>query len=314
MASQCSISNQGAAIPSMKCNIFSLKNISMDTSWVNRTLYPFSDHFLEIEGQQMHYVDEGSGPVILFAHGTPEWSFGWRELIADLRKEYRCIAPDMIGFGLSDKPVDGDYRVEAHAKRLEAFIQQLGLKDIYLIANDFGLSISLYSVIHHPQLFQKVSFFNGWMRQLDKDPHYSAPAKVMHGALGRFLYLRLNFPVNVITPAAFGDRKKLTPEVHRHYKRALSRPDERHGAYTFSRELLGAGSFWADLEAQLPKLSTMPFLIFWGMKDAFVPPSELAIWEKALPHAEVIRLEKAGHFAQEEAPEEMIAALRRFFR
>lgn len=285
----------------------------METSWVNRELYPFESRHLDIDGHRMHYIDEGAGTPIVFSHGTPEWSFGWRDLVKGLRGEFRCIAPDLLGFGLSDKPADADYSVHAHARRLEQFIEKLGLKNLHLVANDFGLSIALAYAIRHPEHVQKISFFNGWMRPLHDDPHYARPARWMQTGLGRLLYLRFNFPVTVVMPAAYGDKKKLTPDVHRHYKLALPTPESRRAAYTFSGELLGASSFWADLWSQTGRLADKPVLIFWGMKDAFVPPYELDYWQKALPHARVTRLEQAGHFAQEEEPERMTEALRRFF-
>lgn len=284
----------------------------MDTSWINRDLFPFSSRFVPVDGHQLHYVDEGTGPVILFVHGTPEWSFGWRDLIAGLKDRYRCIAVDHLGFGLSDKPARGDYRVEAHANRLLRFTEALNLKAFHLIANDFGLSIGLSVAIRHPERVQKISLFNGWMWPLSGDPHYAGPAKVMRTWLGRLMYLRFNFPVNVVMPSAFGDRRKLTPEVHRHYKRALPTPASRVAAYAFAPELLDAEAFWQSLWEQRDRLADKPFLLFWGLKDRFVPPYELAKWEQALPNATVVRYPNAGHFVQEEEPEDMVARLRVF--
>ncbi len=285
----------------------------METSWINRELYPFESRFIDIDGQQMHYIDEGEGTPILFSHGTPEWSFGWRDLIKGLRGQYRCIAPDLLGFGLSDKPAGADYSVQAHARRMEQFIEALSLKNFHIVGNDFGLSIALSYAIRHPENVQKISFFNGWMWPLHEDPHYAGPARWMKTALGRLLYLRFNFPVTVVTPMAFGDKKKLTREVHRHYKQALPTPESRRAAYAFSGELLGATGFWASLWQQVGVLAQKPCLIFWGMKDAFVPPYELEKWEKALPGAKVIRFETAGHFVQEEEPERMVRELEAFF-
>jgi pimeloyl-ACP methyl ester carboxylesterase len=284
----------------------------MDTSWIDRELFPFESKFMDIEGHNMHYIDEGSGPVILFSHGTPEWSFGWRDLVRELRGQYRCIAPDLLGFGLSDKPAAADYSVPAHAARLEAFVEKLQLRDFHIVANDFGLGIALAYAIRKPDRVQKISIFNGWMWSLNNDPHYATPAKVMRSWLGRIMYLRFNFPVNFVMPAAFGDKKKLPPAVHQHYKKALPNAGARVAAYAFTRELTAAGPFWDDLWHKLPRISDKPFLIFWGMKDSFVPPYELEKWEKALPQAQVVRFEKAGHFCQEEEPEKMAAALRSF--
>ncbi len=285
----------------------------MDFAWINRDLFPFKSHFAEIDGHRMHYVDEGEGIPILFSHGTPEWSFGWRDLVEGLRGQYRCIALDHLGFGLSDKPADADYSVQAHAARLEKFIEKLQLPDFHIVANDFGLSISLAYAVNHPERVQKISIFNGWMWPLSSDPHYAKAAKVMRTWFGRVMYKYFNFPVNVVMPAAFGDKKKLTKEVHRHYKMALPDPASRTAAYAFTYELLDAELFWADLWQRRERISGKPFLVFWGMKDAFVPPYELEKWEKALTNASIVRLENAGHFAQEEEPERMIAELKLFF-
>lgn len=285
----------------------------MGTSWINTELYPFQSNYLEIEGRKIHYIDEGAGTPILFSHGTPEWSFGWRDVVLGLRGRFRCIAPDLLGFGLSDKPAGADYSVEAHARRMGLFIEKLGLRDFHLVGNDFGLSISFDYALRHPENVQKLSLFNGWMWPLNNDPHYARPARWMRGWLGRLLYLRFNFPVNLVMPAAFGDKKKLTPEAHRHYKMALPNAAARRAAYAFSGQLLDATDFWANQWRQAGKLAGKPCLIFWGMRDKFVPPYELEKWENALPDAQVIRFENAGHFVQEEEPERMVEALGRHF-
>ncbi|MBL7774781.1 MAG: alpha/beta fold hydrolase [Saprospiraceae bacterium] len=284
------------------------------TSWVNPELFPFESKFMEIEGHRLHYVDEGAGVPVLFSHGTPEWSFGYREQIKNLRGQYRCIAADLLGFGLSDKPADADYSVAAHARRLQALIEKLGLREFHLVGNDFGLSIGFEFALRHPDRVLTLSLFNGWMWPLDTDPHYARPARWMRSWLGRWLYLQWNFPVNAIMVLAFGDKKLLTPEIHRHYKRALPNPPSRVAAYAFTDELLAAGPFWARQWAELPRLADKPCCIFWGMKDSFVPPYELEKWVAALPKARVIRFENAGHFVQEEAPEQMTEALRVLFQ
>lgn len=281
-------------------------------AWLDRDLFPFESRFIDIDGHRLHYVDEGSGPVILFSHGTPEWSFGWRDLIKGLRGQFRCVAPDLLGMGLSDKPLDADYSCQAHAERLTRFITALGLKDIALVANDFGLSIALHYATIFPENVRKISIFNGWMWPVNTDPHYARPARMMRGWLGKWLYKRFNFPVNVIQPAAFGDRKKLTPAIHAHYRQALPNPDARVAAYAFSRQLLDASFFWSQLWLRRGLLSKIPMLIFWGMKDKFVPPYELEKWVKAFPDARVIRFEGAGHFVQEEEAATMVERLREF--
>jgi haloalkane dehalogenase len=160
---------------------------------------------------------------------------------------------------------------------------------------------------------QAISLFNGWMWPLNDDPHYARPARFMRSWLWRQLYLRFNFPVTVIMPMAFGNKKKLSPEIHRHYKMALPNAASRRAAYAFTGELLNAGPFWENQWRQVHTLAEKPCLIAWGMRDSFVPSYELEKWEKVLPTARVLRFEQAGHFVQEEEPEQLVAALKRLF-
>lgn len=282
--------------------------------WVNRTLFPFESKWFEIDGQQMHYVDEGSGPILLFVHGTPEWSFGFRDLIAGLRGQFRCIAPDHLGFGLSDKNKNTDYRCEAHARRLEQFIEILGLRDVSLVANDFGGGFALNYAIHHPDNINRIFLFNTWMRSLKKDRHFSMPARLMHTWLGRQLYLRFNLPVQTIMPAAFGDKRKLTEEVHRHYRMALPSANTRWATFALTGELLNASDWWQSLWDRSSAIEKKPIHFFWGLKDNFVPPSELDRWLRRFPKATVQLFDDAGHFVQEEKPAEMIETIVRLMR
>ena len=282
-------------------------------SWINKELYPFQSHFITIENNQLHYIDEGSGPTLLFVHGTPEWSFGYRDVIKQLRRSFRCVAIDLLGFGLSDKPKAADYTCAGHSRRLTMLIEHLDLKNFSVVANDFGGSISLGYVLDHPNNVNKIVLFNTWMRSLKNDKHYSGPAKILNSWLGRFLYLNMNAPVNTIMPAAYGDKRKLSSEVHRHYKAALPR-GKRIAAYAFALELSNANVWWQNLWERLHTLSPNKFLFFWGMKDKFIPPFELENWKSRLPGIRCMMFEDAGHFVQEERPDEMSKAIEEFIK
>ena len=280
-------------------------------AWINKDLYPFQSRFITIENHKHHYIDEGAGTTLLFVHGTPEWSFGFRDIIKYLQKKFRCVAIDLLGFGLSDKPSEADYTCAAHARRLTKFIDQLGLKNFSVVANDFGGSISLGYVLDHPDNVNRIILFNTWMRSLKDDKHYSGPAKVAKSWLGKFMYLRMNAPVNIIMPQAYGDRKKLSAEAHRHYKAALPK-GKRTGAYAFALELTNANDWWQDLWERVHTISAKRFLFFWGMKDKFIQPYELENWKSKLPDSKYILFEDAGHFVQEEKPDEMSKAIEEF--
>src|SRR5437868_15266645 len=120
-----------------------LADVPTTPRWLDREAFPFRSRWLEIAAGRLHYVDEGRGPPILFVHGTPTWSFEWRHLIRALRDGYRCIGVDHLGFGLSDRPRDAAYTLEAHADRPRAFVARLRLTRLTLVAHDFGGPIAL---------------------------------------------------------------------------------------------------------------------------------------------------------------------------
>ncbi|MCB0768497.1 MAG: alpha/beta fold hydrolase [Flavobacteriales bacterium] len=279
-------------------------------SWLSVSEYPFASNAMHHPDGRIHYVDEGEGPVILFVHGTPDWSFGFRHLIKAFRNTNRCIALDHLGFGLSDKPSSADYTVKAHARRLQDLIDHLGLKDITLVVTDFGGGIGLQHALDHPENVRRIVLYNTWMWDLLPDKRFSRPFGIMSSWFGRMLYRHMGFSVNVMMPNGYGDRKKLTKDIHAHYKQAL--PDAASRAATFAcvQEIGNAGPFWNAQWARVDVLHSIPTLIAWGMKDRFFPPDLLERWKQALPHASVVTFPEAGHFVHEEAAAELGAALR----
>lgn len=284
----------------------------MDTSWVDRAAYPFAEHYLDVDGGRMHYVDEGQGDPILFVHGTPVWSFVYRHLIAALSREQRCIAPDHIGFGLSDKPAGWGYSVEAHARNLAALVERLGLRDITLVVHDLGGPIGLSFAEARPDLVRRLVISNTLLWPMQGE--FAAPpvARLFGGPIGRFLYLRLNASARSLIPIVYGDRAKLTAAIHRQYIAPFPRPADRHGMFAFARLIASGATALAPLWERRAAILDKPALLIWGMKDPAFPPKFLARWRELLPQAAVLELPEAGHFVQEEAPAELIGAIRRF--
>jgi haloalkane dehalogenase len=259
----------------------------------------------------MHYVDEGSGEPLLFVHGTPTWSFEWRHLIRALSPGYRCIAPDHLGFGLSDRPREASYTPEAHAERLVAFLERLAPAPFTLVVHDYGGPIALPIGLRQPERVKRLVLINTWMWSFAGDCGMASKARIAGGPLGRFLYRWVNFSLRVITPMAYGDRRKLTPAIHRQYlERFPDRGSRGAVLWPLARAILGSGAFYDSLWQQRAKLSGRPALIVWGMKDPAFPPYQLARWREALPGARVAELPHAGHWPHEEEPERVIEALR----
>jgi haloalkane dehalogenase len=282
-------------------------------AWLDRAAYPFPSNWLELAyGDHMHYVDYGSGETVLFVHGTPTWSFEWRHLIRALSPSYRCIALDHLGFGLSERPREGDYTPEWHGRNLADFVERMGLRDITLVVHDFGGPIGLPIALNQPGLVRRIVLLNTWMWSLRGDPGVERGVRIIGGGLGRFLYRRANFSLRVITPSAFANRRKLTRAIHRQYLAPFRDRWSREAVlWALARALFGSDDFYESLWRRREPLARIPALIVWGMKDPAFRPHQLARWKEVMPQAEVVEL-PVGHWPQEEAPHDVIAAVGRF--
>ncbi|MBI3395828.1 MAG: haloalkane dehalogenase [Spirochaetia bacterium] len=127
--------------------------------------YPFAPHYTDTGGLRMHYVDEGSGPVVLLLHGEPSWSFLYRKMIPVLVSAgFRAVAPDLIGFGKSDKPVDADdYTYQAHMDWMTAFLTGMDLKDVTLFCQDWGGLLGLRLAAENPERFSRIAAANTFL-------------------------------------------------------------------------------------------------------------------------------------------------------
>jgi pimeloyl-ACP methyl ester carboxylesterase len=279
--------------------------------WLDTLEYPFQSHYFQINGSKMHYIDEGEGPVLLFVHGTPSWSFDFRKQIKELSKQYRCIAIDHIGFGLSDKPRDFDYSTQAHSKRLEQFILDKKLENICLLVHDFGGPIALHVALKYPQKFSKIIMLNTWMWSSADDPDFIKFSKILKSPLLPFLYKRLNFSPRFVLPKSFGD-KKLKPSLKKQYTKPFANTNERNGALAFARSLLNDQEWFEQIWQQKEVFYNTPILVIWGMKDPVIKAHNLEKLMGAFPHAQLVKLESCGHFPQEEEAEKCTLAIQRF--
>ncbi len=285
-----------------------------NTDWIDRKEYPFTAHFYQTDAGKLHYVDEGQGEVVLMLHGNPAWSFLYRNLIKLLSPDYRCIAPDYIGFGLSDKPADWSYLPQAHARHIEALIVHLGLKDITLVVGDWGGPIGMSYAVSHPHNVKRLIVMNTWAWPVHRDFHYVAFSAFMGGPIGRFLIRRFNFFAGSFMRVAFGDKSKLSSAAHRHYLRALSTAKERKGCYVFPKQIIASTPWLAQLWSKIAVLKDTPALFVWGMKDVAFREKELKQWQSALPNSLTLRLNTVGHFVPEEAPQELGEAVVAFLK
>ena len=278
-------------------------------NWLDQEEYPFERNSFQSSAGTLNYVDTGEGDPIVMVHGNPGWSFEYRNVIKGTMVTNRCIAPDLIGFGFSDKPYEWDYLPKSHAAIFEEFMDSLNLDNITLVVNDWGGPIGLSYAIKHPEKIKKLVILNTFLWSVKDDPYYQKFSKRAGGGIGVFLTKNFNFFGKVIVKKVMGDKKKLTRNIHRHYYKHLSSPKERKGSYIFPREVVGSHEWLANLWGQKDKISSIPTIFVWGMRDIAFREQELNYWLENWEKSEVVRLEDVGHFPQEEAPAEVIKAL-----
>lgn len=281
-------------------------------AWLDRREWPYEGKTCALPDGTLHYVDEGQGAPVVLVHGTPTWGFEWRHVVAALRDSHRLIVPDHLGFGLSSRPVDADYRPEAHAARFDAFMARvLPEGRVSLVVHDFGGPIALAWALAHADRLASLTLVNTWMWSFADDPTMWRRAGMADNAVGRLLYRHANASLRLVMPSAYGDKRRLTREIHRQYLAPFADADSRERVlFALVRALRGSSPFYANLWSRRAALSPVPLAIVWGMRDSAFLPTNLDRWVKAFPHAIVTRVDDAGHWPHEERPDVVIEAVR----
>lgn len=279
---------------------------SMNTDWINRDEYPFISHFIQSRHGRIHYIDEGEGEILLFVHGNPNWSFGYRELIKHFSKEYRCIAIDHIGFGLSDKPYEVSYRPQFHAENLEWFINELQLKGITLILHDWGGPIAMSYAENHSHNVKRIVAFNSWFWSIKGERTLELFSTFMGSSLVRNLCRYFNFFPRVLMKTDVGDKSRFPHSIHQHYIKPFPNPDTRKGTWIFPKSFLAEDDWLGQLWENRGRLRDIPVLLLWGMKDKAFPEPFLAKWKEIFPNNRVKKFDYSGHNSPEEIGKDAI--------
>ncbi|HEU4361026.1 MAG TPA: alpha/beta fold hydrolase [Mycobacterium sp.] len=277
-------------------------------AWVDDELFPFQSRFITIGGHTIHYVDEGSGPTLLFLHGNPTWSFLYRDVIRCLRDDFRCVAVDYPGFGLSTPAPGYRYLPAEHAAVIAAFVGALALSGVTLVAHDWGGPIGLAAVEQQPAAFDRLVLANTWAWPIDAAA-VQILSHVLGGPLGRLLIGQFNLFVNAMIPTGHRLRKPTGAEMA-HYRHALASAERRAASAVFPRHITAGRAFLAQVEAGLAGLAAMPTLIVWGDVDIAFGTKELRRWEQLCTNHQTVIINGAGHFVQSDAPDRFAAAIR----
>jgi haloalkane dehalogenase len=275
--------------------------------------FPFESRFAEVSGARVHYVDEGEGPALLMVHGNPTWSYLFRRLIPLLRDRFRCIAADLPGFGLSTPPAGYDFLPQSHAAVLGGLVERLELSAFTPLVQDWGGPIGLSVAERFADRVERLVIGNTFAWPVNGDVHFELFSRIMGGPIGEFAIRRYNAFVNLLIPAGI-KRAPITAADLEAYRRPLPDAQRRMPSYILPREIRKSRDFLARCEAALPDLRSKPALIVWGDADFAFRPKERERFEAAFPDHRTVVLRGAGHYIWEDAPDEIAAAIRDWWR
>jgi len=281
-------------------------------------LYPFTSHWLDLDGGRYHYLDEGprDAPPILMLHGNPTWSFYYRTLIPDLAQHYRVIVPDHLGCGLSDKPPDYAYTLEHHIHNAERLIAALRLTEITLMVHDWGGAIGMGCAVRHPELMAAFVILNTSAFFVPRLPWRIKICRIP--VIGEFLVRGLNGFVRAAQIFATSQPKRLTHDVRAGYCAPYNSWQNRVAVHRFVQDIPMSPKHPTRMtldaiEAGLGHFRNHPMLILWGDDDfCFTTRHFLPKWRAHFPAAEVHVLPHVGHYIVEDAHEQILPIIKDF--
>lgn len=296
--------------------------------------YPFTPQRFDVRpGITMAYLDEGprDAAPILFLHGNPSWSYYWRRLVLELRDQYRCIAPDHIGMGSSDKPGDGptaqpkyDYTLASRVDDLDALIEHLiaeqgaPARGWTLMLHDWGGMIGMAWACRRPERIARLIVTNTGAFPNPKDQVLPGTLRLgRNSRLGAWLITQHNAFAR--GAARWGVMHKLEPRVRDAFLAPYDSPSNRLATLRFVQDIpLGPQDrAWPLVESTgqgLAQFADRPMQLLWGLKDFVFDRAFFEEWRRRFPHAEAIAYPDAGHYVLEDAHARMLPAIRRFLQ
>lgn len=282
--------------------------------------YPFTGHHLDLNGLNYHYLDEGSGPPVVMLHGNPSWSFYYRNLVLALRDRYRCVVPDHIGCGLSDKPGDDryDYTLSRRVDDLDALLEQLDVSaNITLVVHDWGGMIGMAYAVRHPERIKRLVILNTGAFHLPKAKPFPAALRICRDSLVGTALVR-GFNAFSRAAARVGcKRNPLDGRLRALYQLPYDSWRNRIATLRFVQDIpLAPGDRSYNLVSAVAdgigQFRPLPMLICWGEQDFVFDHHFLDEWRQRFPEAEVHRFADCGHYILEDAGDEIVPLISAF--
>ncbi|GAA2280730.1 haloalkane dehalogenase [Kitasatospora cystarginea] len=275
-------------------------------------LYPFQSRWFDSSVGRVHYIDEGTGPTLLFCHGAPTWSFLYRHIVNRLRDRYRCVAVDYPGFGLSERPAGFGYTIAEHTAVIGELIDHLRLDGFVLMGQDWGGPIGLGAVTARADRVRGIVLGNTVFWPIEAMAN-RAFSMIMSSRPMRRRILEQNFLVERVLLAELGP--KLTAAEADHYRAVQPTPEARRGLAVMPKEIRAARPLLDQLARDVPVLlGDKPALLVWGMRDmVFRPNACIPRMRAAFTNLDVVELPHARHFVQEHEPAAIAEAIAKRF-
>ena len=284
--------------------------------------YPFTPKRFDVRpGIAMSYLDEGprDGEVVVMLHGNPSWSYYWRKLVAGLSDRYRCIVPDHVGMGLSDKPDDAkyDYTLQSRVDDVGTLLEHLGIRgDVTLAVHDWGGMIGFGWALRDPSRVKRLVVTNTAAFPLPKEKALPWQLKLGRDSKLGALLIR---GFNAFSGGAsyVGVSTRMPADVRRAYVATYDSYANRIATLRFVQDIpLEPGDkAWALVEESARRLqgyADRPALLVWGLRDFVFDAHFLRGFQRALPNAETMAFEDAGHYVLEDKAAVVVPKVRAF--
>ena len=283
--------------------------------------YPFKSHFCDLSygnerSVKLHYLDEGTGPIILMLHGNPTWSFYFRNCVHHFKaKGYRCIVPDHIGCGLSDKPQDYNYTLERRIQDIQQLLEHLNIERFNLIVHDWGGAIGMGVATGNPESVQKIAILNSASYLSKWMPWRFAFLRIEK--IGAFLIRAFNV---FAWPAVFMSVcKPLDKNIQKGFLYPYQNWNDRIAVARFVKDIPMSQSHLSyncleNIEKKLPNLGEKKIGLFWGERDFCFNQKFFQHWTKIFPNALQKTFPNAGHYILEDATNEVLNEIKALFQ